>query len=373
MINLMVGSIFEDGYIEKVDSLNLDYSPRTGVRVNELYGSMRAGDSGIPTARPDFRMGEMSWGDLEDWVIKCHSYDLDFNYTMNSPTTGKHGDFKEGLDDFIDSLKRLEEMGVDRVTVANPLIMELVSKNTNFPIEVSTILHVNSLHHVKYYGDSYNGQIDTICPDLYRNRDISFMRNMNSACSSYGIRVQILATEFCIIEGVPCKGIYRTHCYDIHGQNMPKEEVLQFGNYPMGRCIFSRGGDKSVWLKSRVIYPNDLQEYADKTGIQNYKITCRTAPKDFGLFLVEKYLAKHYDGNLMGLWMQLQTITPTENRFHTVQTRSEGLADISCKELSEKRLGGKKFYDKWFDNPDFRCDENICAECGWCHEWAELV
>lgn len=372
MITFMTGAIFQEKYLQSIDQLNQLYSK---TKTTEVYGSLRWADSGLLTARPDFRLKQLSWFELELFIRECHKYNLQFNYTMNAPTTGSHFSLGLGLAKTIRAVKKLEEMGADRVTIANPLMMEIVQKNSCLPIEMSTILHINSLHQVEFY--QAQPSVDSICLSLYRNRDISFVRKMHELCAASGIRLQVMATEFCSVGGAPCLGIYRAHCYDLHGRHRSKEEAKEFGNYPMGRCIFGRAGDKASWLKSRVIYPNELEEYSSHTKVDNFKITCRTAPPEFGLQLLEHYMKLSYEGNLMSLWMQLQTIQADQTTFASVQERSEGLTYIDCGKLSQPRSHGtlfsdRKFYDKWFDDPDFRCDDNDCAECGWCHDWAEL-
>lgn len=379
MIKYMTGCIFEDGYIEALDDLNQKYASN-GTVVNEVYGSIRRMKTNIPSARPDFRIPNVDWDYLSKVIAMCRRYNITFNYTMNAPYSGPHGRLKHKIDVMKESIHELVGMGIRKFTVANPLFLEILQDEFNVEIELSTILHINSLHQIKFYADNFS-KVTCICMNLYRNRDISFIREFRRMAGEYGIETQIMATEFCTVGGAPCHGIYRAHCYDLHGWDMPKDEARLFGNYPMGRCIYNRGGDKAAWLKSRVIYPNEIEEYSEITGISNFKITTRTAPMDFGLEVLEHYMRKKYDGNLLGLWMQLQTIQGKETKFTDIQGKSEALVDISCDKISNKRAAfdarlnnpWRKFYDKWFMNERFRCDETDCSVCQWCEKWAEIV
>ena len=371
MINLMTGCVLEERFIEAVDRLNQKYIGNDIV-INEVYGSMQKEVSDLASARPDFRISDISWEDFEKLISLANKYDIEFNYSLNAPYTGAHKEFEENKGTMIESVRRLIDMGIARLTIASPLVLELIQKNFVIPIELSTILHINSVHQIEYYSE-HHPIVDCICLNLYRNRDISFLQKFNIESNKHNIRTQILATEFCNVGGAPCLGVYRAQCYELHAENMDKKEAGMFSNYPMGRCIHNRAGDKSAWLKSRVVYPNELEEYAELTGINNYKITCRTAPNDFALELIEHYMAKQYNGGLLGLWMHLETIKFSGEKWDKVQEKTSGALDISCEKLSSRLVDSKRFYDKWFENPDFRCDEVACSDCRWCYDWADIA
>lgn len=366
MINLMFGMIFDKEYPSKIDELNNKYNNKC--RITETYSSMRYGDTKLPTARPDFRLKDVSWTDLEWYVKELAKYNIEFNYTMNGIDIGDLKTFDANLPDFISSIKRLESIGVKRFTIAHPLIVEIVTKNTNVPIELSTIMHIDSLQVVKIWRD-ISKNVDKICLNLYKNRDIGFVSKMNELCNKYNIKLEVMANEFCNISGAPCKGIYRDSCYLLHCKNQNELDAKKFGNYPWGRCILSRGYDSASWLNAKTVPPNDILKYEKHTGVNNFKITCRTAPMEFALFLAESYLSCNYDGLLAGLWLHLQGSTIASRKNFERLQKMYDVVPISCKKMSEpqeliyknsKNEWVKEkitFFDRYFNDPEFVSDE----------------
>jgi collagenase-like PrtC family protease len=366
MINLMFGMIFDKEYPSKIDELNNRYNDKC--RITETYSSMRYGDTKLPTARPDFRLKQITWDELEWYIKELNKYNIEFNYTMNGVDIGDLKTFDNNLPDFINSVKRLESIGVKRFTIAHPLIVEIATKHTNVPIELSTIMHIDSLQIIKVWRD-ISKNIDKICLNLYKNRDIGFVKRMNEVCDKYNMKLEVMANEFCNISGAPCEGIYRDSCYLLHCKNQEENDAKKFGNYPWGRCIVSRGYDSVAWLNAKTIPPNDIIKYKQNTNVNNFKITCRTAPMEFALFLAENYLSCKYDGLLAGLWLHLQGSTIASRKNFERLQKMYDVVPISCQKMSElneiiyKNSNGEfvkekmTFFDRYFNDQAYVCDE----------------
>ena len=146
MYEIMTGAIFEEdpkSFPSKIAQLNTKGYPG---KVHELYGSMRSSKIALPTSRPDFRLPDITDAYLIDYVKACHDNGLIFNYTMNANFIGNLEDISNKYEDIVNALKFLEnEVKVDRITVAHPILLDIVCKHTSIPIEVSTVLNVNSL------------------------------------------------------------------------------------------------------------------------------------------------------------------------------------------------------------------------------------
>lgn len=407
-IHIMTGAIFEDGYLEGCHELNKKYDK---VKIHELYSSLRSSYSGIPTARPDFRLKETTWEELEAYIKKAHELGMIFNYTMNASDVGDLEHFSKNYSKIAESVKRLERIGVDRVTIASPLLLDLVCQETKLPIEVSTIMHVDSLQTPHVLKELYPN-INKICLGVSKNREIGFVRKITEVCKSLGIELEVMVNEFCMIENAPCQNIHRPHCYKLHSANQTEnvarkginsdgsKQPSRVSGYPWSSgtsgCVYSRNIDKTAWLNSRTVWPNESLEYANITGVRNYKVTCRTAPKDWGLQLNELYMRGEYNGPLAGLWLQLQaSLLSAREKFDNIQNKMVSTIPYNAEILSRPHRmkmrmtdgtwyeGDLKFYDRFFLDPAYSPDDYVSVdkeddelkewECNWVYKWNKIV
>lgn len=409
---IMTGAIFESdpsSYPQKVQYLNDRYVNK----VAELYGSLRHEKLSLPTARPDFRIPDVSTEYLVEYVNQVHKCGMQFNYTMNSNFIGSLENISSNYTRIVDGLKFLEsEVKIDRITVAHPILLDIVCRHTDIPIEVSTILNVNQLSAPAELKKRYPN-INKICMGIDKNRNISFVDKMRKVCKSNSIDLEIMVSEFCAIGTTSCTQLHRNTCYNMHSLNMP-EETARFGTngdgskqpkeisgYPWTSgntgCIFGRAAESVAWLTSKTVWPNEIEAYCNATGINHIKVTNRTAPPEFALFLTEAYLSGKYDNLLAGLWLALPASTlSARGNFEKLQKAGENTVPFSCSELSEKRsvmvkipfvgnihVGNMSFFDLfltypkvswddvvWVDKPD---DQLESHECNWAHKWVKML
>lgn len=362
MNKFKIGCNFDFELIDRIKDLNNKYSSKS--KIVEFYGSDRA--HSFLAARPDFRLTDISLEKFEEYVKKSNENNIGFNYTMNSINPGSKTELdskKEYIKEFV---KYLEDIGVSRITVSNPLILELIRETSKtIPIEISTIAMVDTISQAKYYKDNYN--IDKICGSLIKNRNFTFLRGLVKWCNENNISVDLMVNEFC---GVSNKGYathcpYRTSCYICHSSDTTKESAELFNCYPMNRCIGSRNIDNSCWLKMRFIRPEDLHHYRN-IGITNFKITGRTGSTEYILKVVEAYCNEKWDGNLLSLWKNLDTIYSGNSEDKTDNTTF----------IDNSKLDG--FLDYWIKN-DWRCEEHDCGttgsefSCNYCNEFFKNI
>lgn len=296
MIKLMCGNNWDeellDGYIE----LNKKYE-HNGVVINEMYGSLV--DNPLGTARPDYRIQDKSFVMFERFVDKANRFGIKINYTLNTSCIGSLEEFAKKEHSIIRFLQHLESTGVHRVTVAHPLIIELVNQHTGLSVELSTIFEIDSTAALK----GFAGKIDKVCIKLAKNRDFMFLKAMKMEADKHNIHLELLANEFCYIYCID-----RAACYNLHGHT--KTKTTLYNNYPMGRCILKRYQEPVEWIKAPFILPQWMSWYADNNnvGIRHFKITGRTHPTPYLLWVVEQYMQRSYRGNLLKLWANLECI-----------------------------------------------------------------
>jgi len=354
-----VGCNFDFNLIAKCAELNDKYGDR-GI-INEYYGSDRA--HAKLSARPEFRLQDISEIDLAEFIKISKIENINFNYLMNSIIPGTKKEIEEMKPKLIDWVHKLEDIGVYRLTVANPIILPIIREaSKTIKIELSTIMHIDAITQIKYYKDQYD--IDKVCGNIIKNRSFKFLKNAADFCNNNDIMYEILANEFCGNGGsnylAPC--VYRDSCYICHGTNHTKEDAELLNGYPMNMCMASRDDMPPMnWLRTRFVRPEDIKEY-NKIGIYNWKISGRTGSTEYITKVAKAYISENFDDNLLGLWKPLETIYSgeSENSFkHQVN-------------IPNKKLNG--FINHWAKNLDFDCANEVCGTtCNYCEKFADKI
>lgn len=295
-IKLMLGNNWDLELLKGVIELNSKYA-HNDVVISEMYGSLISNPLG--TARPDYRVQDIVNIDAEKFITRAIKNDIQINYTLNVSCIGSLEEFAEKEKSIVRFLQYLEAVGVRRVTVAHPLIIELVKTHTSLGVELSTIFEIDSTAAIK----SFAGKIDKVCVKLAKNRDFMFLKAMKLEADKHNITLELLANEFCYIYCID-----RAACYNLHGHT--KTKTTLYNNYPMGRCISKRYQEPVEWVKAPFILPQWMEWYANKdnAGIEHFKITGRTHPTPYLLWTAEQYMKREYDGNLLELWANLECI-----------------------------------------------------------------
>ncbi len=290
----MVGSNFDPQLPFAFKALNDQYK---GIRVEEVYGSIK--DFKIfGSARPDFRLPNFDIKDFEKRIRDYNLCGISVNYTENTPIVDKA---KINTVEVKEKLRQLVNMGVSRITLAHPLSMELTYQLSNMPIEISTIYAVNSDYQLRELKRRCP-TINKVCLDVDVNRDFRSIFHLNKVGKELGIECELLANEFCLYNCVD-----RVQCYNDHTQISTETEASQFKRYPMGRCINSRL-DPVEWLRARFILPQSMKWYQQSVQIDRFKITGRTHPTKYILWIVEEYMKQNYNDNLLQLWADVKNI-----------------------------------------------------------------
>ncbi|QQK88135.1 hypothetical protein [Providencia phage PSTRCR_127] len=355
MNTFKVGTNFDLALLDKIVELNKKYP---GSLINEVYGSTR--EMAFVAARPDFRLPDVKNSQLEEYVRRCNYLGICFNYTLNTINPGSKRELvewkKQAIQDYV---QYLWDIGIYRVTVANPVIMEIIREvNKDIEFEVSTILHVDAVTQIKYLHDQY--KIKKVCCGIHKNRSVSFLKRAAEYCNKNGIIFEILANEFCSNagEGYTTHCSYRDSCYIFHASDVTAEDAKSLDGYPMQHCIKARDTDPFNWLRTRFVRPQDLHLYRS-IGITQFKVSGRTGSTEYIMKVLEAYASESFEGNLLELWKPLETIYNGESELdhnHTVYLETSLLDGFL-----EKR---------WFKHPDFDCANEICGTtCKYCERY----
>ena len=348
MTNFNIGCNFDFFLLTEIAKLNNKYSDN---KVTEFYGSLRRSISGLPTARPDFRIPGIGIHNAKEFIKMCHDVGIKFNYTLNSPLSDYWFRNKEENYDYI--FKVLNDLNVDIITLSHPLAIEYFVKYTNFNIEISTILEVQNIDSIIDYCEY--AQVKKICISITKNRDFRFLRNL--AKTFFVDEIEILANEFCSVSGIPCQNYYRKSCYEIHALGGNPDHL--HNGYPMEWCSKSRNENPESWIKANVIFPHDLHYYKE-LGFKKFKISGRTLPTEFILKTAEAYLSegKICNDNILALWGHVDNIKRRDLMV---------LPDIN---ISLEKLKQKDFL-KFFIKKSVSCDDVECNICSFCKKMFE--
>lgn len=308
MNHFKVGTSFDMSVIDKVKELNEKYAGRSVV--TEFYGSLRT-DAQL-AARPNFRLPDIDDERFISFVVGAHEIGVKVNYTVNSimPFGSKRA-FVNSKYHILDLLGFLDGNDVDLVTVGSPILLEMIKQyypNHRFDIEVSTIMHVDTLTQIKYLHDMYG--VKKVCGSLLKNRDFEFTKKANALCNELGMYYELMVNEFCGVgtSEYATHCVYRDSCYICHSTNVSARDAMSFDNYPMDLCTAGRNANPANWLRSNFIRPEDIDDYTEYTGVDHFKITGRTGSSDYQMRTLEAYMSGSFDGDLLELWKPLETI-----------------------------------------------------------------
>ncbi len=335
-IDLNIGNLWDDEFLDTVIELNRKHLGK--VRVKSMFGSI-AGMT--PTARAFDRIPYKDWDAVGVYVERCQKNNIAIRYTLNHSCIGSMQDFhaywKRELKETVQGLHRI---GVHEWTVTSPLLIHLLREL--FPsdyIEVSTIAEVATLEQTyRWHELGANGvNVSTAI-----NRDFDMLTEMAKG----PLRMSILANEACLYM---CP--WRRECYNLSSHNSARTEEY-FHNFPFAWCNEYRMKHPSEWLKARLVLPQWMEAYYVHTGIDNFKLAFRTAPKDVALFILRVYMEQELDDNLLYLWPSIAHLGDTEEPIAQMIIPTEGLL----------RTG----FLKYFIEGGRKCGRVDCDDCGYC-------
>ena len=356
-----VGCNFDLTLIDEVVKLNKKYEGRA--KVMEFFGSDAAHEE--LTARPGWRLPNISMEDFEFFIKKARENGILFNYTMNSiQPYGSKNDLLKHKEEVQDFVIWLEKIGVYRITIANPMLALIIREVSNIELEMSCIGHVDTVTQLRFYHEQLG--INKFCGSILKNRDKKWLENAAKYCNEEGLILELLANELCGVAGIGNNNSpYATHCafrdscYLCHAMNRTKEDSMSYNNYPMNYCMTARNSTPEAWLRMRWIRPEDQKLY-NEIGINYFKVSGRTGTTDYLVRILEAYMSEDFDANLLELWKPLETI-------YNGQSESSHQHRVN---IPNKKLDG--FLDKWFKGDGWRCDEQLCGTtCRYCEEFTK--
>ena len=281
-MKISLATNFDDTLIDRIK----DYP------IYEVYGKLNY--DLIGGGRATNYLKEIDTKSFERHVKKVRKANINFNYLLNSACIENLNQSKEWVDNVIEFLNYLKDVGVNNLTVCNPYLLELIKKhfNNDFVIRISSFACVDTYQKAKYWEDL---GADIICVDFCKvNRNFDMLKYMvdNLKC-----KIELLCTNSCLKD---CPMIH-THVNDLaHASNIKSNNIYSYEDWGLNFCQSYQLNHLEEYIKSPWIRPEDIKHYED-IGIEHFKITERVFSTDALVKRVIAYSNRKYKGNLLDL------------------------------------------------------------------------
>lgn len=345
-MKLFVGINWDENLLERFDNLNQAYAPD---RIEEVYGSMKSDPFG--QVRESERLVEKSISDIESFVEKAHSKNIGVCYVINSPIiTPKQ--ISNRYREITDSLRRLEELGIDNYIVASPAFAKFLKDEGEEPslhqlqpgIIGSTVFNLRTLEQMEEFRKIF----DRVCPSTDRNRDIKFLEEANKITP-----IELLVNEMCLFQ---CPWRNYHYCQEAAGVFFT-EDLLKpiLKDFPINECWRCFVDNPANIVKSRWVRPEDIHLY-EKVGIKWFKLSGRTMSSEWIFETVKAYILRKYEGNLLDLFpIAAGSLSKEKSRYRKFFIDNFAISGIGSY-LSHLSQGDR-------NNCAFGCRENQCETC----------
>jgi collagenase-like PrtC family protease len=274
-------------------SLAANYDPElvpalAAYPVDEVYGKLPA--DGINGGRPRYLATPLSQTDLRDYIRLLERHGIAFNYLLNGACFGNREWTRSWQKRVTVLLARLGDLGVRRVTVSTPFLLELVKRRfPEFKVKVGIYAQVDTPRRARFWEDL---GADAITLESFSiNRDFRRLATIRQAVHC---DLQLIANHVCLLN-CPLQSYHQNgfaHASDDSG--------TLFIDYCFLRCSRLRLADPSQFIKAAWIRPEDLTAYA-AMGYTTFKLLERGIPSAELLRRVKAYSEQRFDGNLAEL------------------------------------------------------------------------
>ncbi len=363
-------------------SLAANYDPElipklAAYPVEEVYGKFPA--DGISGGRPSYLATPLSNDDLRHYIEMLDTHGIAFNYLLNRSCFANREWTRLWQKRVSALLGKLGDLGVRRVTVSTPFLLELVKRRfPEFKVRVGIYAQVDTPRRARFWED--------LGADAITLESFSINRNFNRLAEirkSVRCDLQLIANHVCLMN-CPLQSYHQNgfaHASD--------ESKTLFIDYCLLRCSKQRLADPSQFIKSAWIRPEDLSVY-EAMGYTTFKLLERGIPSSELLRRVKAYSERRFDGNLAELLLSYGFKEPIrkESRWtfrHFFKPgqlnplRMKPLFDLArlqgmlsplaqCPVLIDTQKIPKDFLDG-FRNRD--CASLDCQACGFCSRIAE--
>ncbi len=342
-----------DEFINKIVTINGGVD--TKYPVKEIYLSTKTNPVGH--GRPA-KLIPMSHDkdEFDSLVSDIGGAGLKTNVLFNAIYSGGSEWSPQGRALIFEYLERLENLGIDYVTVAIPYFVELILSNfKKLQVSASVNSKISSVHAVERWIDL---GVNRIIIDFFHGRSFRLLSKVVPVCKRRNVEIEVLVNDPCII-GCP---------YHIYHQCMFNSQSMDYGSnvdipdFSQLYCSELRLKDPVEILKSNWYRPEDLH-YFEEIGVDAIKLSGRMKSTQDNIQMIEAYAKGKSSGNLYS-YIDTQGLYSSEY---------ESFADENIRpfrfELDSCDLGG---FIKPFVSGTIEC-LNGCDGCFHCQKFSRHI
>lgn len=253
--------------------------------VEEVFGKLSSDFAG--GGRPSYMGGSLSPRELARYVALLAENGIAFNYLLNASCLGNR-EWGRGFQRKLTGLlERLGRMGVKRLTVSTPFLLEAIK--TRFPeffVKVGIYAQVDTPRRARFWEDL---GADAITLESFSiNRDF---RRLTAIREAVRCELQLIANHPCL-PNCPMQPYHQNGF--AHGSDGSRRLFI---DYCFLRCTRHRLEDPSLFVKAAWIRPEDIAAY-EALGIGTFKLLERNIPSGELLKRVKAYSRRSFQGNL---------------------------------------------------------------------------
>lgn len=189
--------------------------------VYELYGKFK--EDMVGGGRPADGINDITKNALEGHVKKCLNAGVKFNYLLNGSCISNCECHKDWQNQFRSFLDYLASIGVNALTVSNPLLLKIIKKYYScFDVRVSIFACVDSVEKALYWEEL---GADFICADVMNiNRNFKILEQLVKNLSS--AKIELLSNVSCLKS---CPMIHTHSNWNAHASNSKdKDKSLDY-------------------------------------------------------------------------------------------------------------------------------------------------
>ncbi|MFC1743654.1 peptidase U32 [Candidatus Riflebacteria bacterium] len=359
---------------------DMDLIPELGkFPVHEVYGKLPS--DFIGGGRPSYMGTPLDKNLLKSYCEELHNTGIEFNYLLNSSCLGNKEWGKRWQKKFMSMMTGLQEMGIKRVTVSIPYLMEIIKKRfPEFHVRVGIFAQIDTPSRARFWEDL---GADVITLESYSiNRDFERLSSIRKTVSC---ELQLIANHVCL-PNCAMQPYHQTgfaHSSDGSRRLFIDKCILD--------CARKRLDEPALFLKSAWIRPEDLKKYHEM-GYNSFKLLERGLPSSELLKRVKAYSAGKFDGDLGELLLSYgfkegpkkEWLWGLRHFFRPGQVSPAALFPIVSLAKQQGMMFAQDLSPVKIDNRSIPSDflekvsscsgiMNGCGECHYCDDLAQTV
>jgi collagenase-like PrtC family protease len=258
--------------------------------VTEVYGKFASDPFG--GGRPSYMGTPLSKRELRGYVACLARHGIAFNYLLNASCLGNREWSRRWHARLARFLGSLLAMGVRRLTVATPYLLQAIkARFPEFFVKVGIYAQVDTPRRARVWASL--GADALTLESFSINRDFGRLRAIRSA----------VTCELQLIANHPCLPNCALQPYHQNGFAHASDGSRRlFVDYCFLHCSRRRLEDPSLLVKAQWIRPEDVAAY-EALGYTHFKLLERGMPSEAAIRRVAAYAARRFAGNLAALML----------------------------------------------------------------------